>query len=78
MSPAETDTLRTLAVRLAAEAAALHRAGRGRVLHVETKGSPTDHVSEVDRDAERVIVEGLQKVRGGVTVNPKPFVVPTI
>jgi len=26
---------------------------------------------------EKVIVEGLQKVRGGITVNPKPFVVPT-
>jgi membrane fusion protein (multidrug efflux system) len=28
------------------------------------------------KPGERVIVEGLQKVRGGMTVNPKPFVAP--
>jgi myo-inositol-1(or 4)-monophosphatase len=63
MSPAEIDTLRALALRLAADAAAVHRAGRGRDLHVETKGSPTDHVSEVDREAERVIVDGIAAAR---------------
>src|SRR5215470_12463078 len=26
---------------------------------------------------ERVVAEGLQKVRGGLTVNPKPFIMPT-
>ncbi|HEV7731841.1 MAG TPA: inositol monophosphatase family protein [Candidatus Binatia bacterium] len=55
--------LRTLAVRLAAEAAAVHRAGRAGVLHVETKSSRTDLVSEVDREAERVIVDGIRRVR---------------
>jgi myo-inositol-1(or 4)-monophosphatase len=63
MSPAEIDTIRALAVRLAAEAAAVHRAGRGRDLRVETKGSPTDHVSEVDRDAERIVVAGIEAAR---------------
>src|SRR5262245_52218786 len=63
MTPAEIDSLRALAVRLGAEAAAVHRAGRGRDLHVETKGSPTDHVSEVDRDAERLIVAGIVAAR---------------
>lgn len=29
------------------------------------------------KPGERVIVEGVQKVRGGMTINPKPFVVPT-
>ncbi len=59
----DDDALRTLAVRLAAEAAAVHRAGRERVLHVETKSSRTDLVSEVDREAERVIVDGIRRAR---------------
>ncbi len=63
MSPAEVETLRALAVRLAAQAAAVHRAGLGRNLQVETKGSPTDHVSEVDRDAERLVVDGIAAAR---------------
>jgi myo-inositol-1(or 4)-monophosphatase len=63
MSPAEIDTLRALAVRLAADAAVIHRAGRGRDLRVETKGSPTDHVSEVDREAERIVVAGIEAAR---------------
>lgn len=29
------------------------------------------------KPGEKVVVEGLQKVRGGVIVNPRPFVVPT-
>ncbi|MCW5890146.1 MAG: inositol monophosphatase [bacterium] len=57
------EPLRDLAVRLATEAAAVHRAGLGRVLHVETKASPTDHVSEVDREAERVVVAGIAAAR---------------
>lgn len=57
------ESLRDLAVRLAGEAAAVHRAGVGRALHVETKGSRTDHVSEIDREAERVIVAGLAAAR---------------
>lgn len=57
------EPLRDLAVRLAADAAAVHRAGRGRALHVETKGSRTDHVSEIDREAERLIVAGIDAAR---------------
>jgi myo-inositol-1(or 4)-monophosphatase len=63
MSPAELDALCDLAVRFAAEAAAVNRAGFGRSLHVETKGSRTDHVSEVDRDAERLVVAGIAAAR---------------
>lgn len=52
-----------LAVRLAAEAAAVHRGGRGRELRVETKSSRTDVVSEIDREAERVLVAGILRER---------------
>jgi myo-inositol-1(or 4)-monophosphatase len=52
-----------LAVRLAAEAAEVHRAGRDRELRVETKSSRTDLVSEVDREAERIIVAGIRRER---------------
>lgn len=55
--------LGALAIRLAAAAAAVHRDGRTRALRVETKSSHTDLVSEVDREAERVIVEGIRAVR---------------
>lgn len=55
--------LGALAIRLAAAAAAVHRDGRTRALRVETKSSHTDLVSEVDREAERVIVDGIRAVR---------------
>jgi membrane fusion protein, multidrug efflux system len=29
------------------------------------------------KPGERVVAEGLQKVRGGMIVNPKPYVIPT-
>ena len=48
---------------LAREAGQVHRRGLERTLHVETKSSSTDLVSEVDRESERVIVERLSAVR---------------
>lgn len=63
MSPADVDALRVLAIRLAAEGAAVHRDGLGRSLRVATKGSRTDQVSEVDHEAERRIVAGIAAVR---------------
>jgi myo-inositol-1(or 4)-monophosphatase len=59
----EDADLCALAVRLAAAAAEVHRAGRGRELRVDTKTSRTDLVSEVDREAERVIVDGIRRER---------------
>ncbi len=41
----------------------MHAAGRRDTLRVETKSSPTDLVSQVDREAERVIVDQLAKLR---------------
>jgi myo-inositol-1(or 4)-monophosphatase len=54
-----------LAVRLAAAAAEVHRAGRGRELRIETKTSRTDLVSEIDREAERILVDGIRSERPG-------------
>lgn len=54
-----------LALRVAAEAAAVHREGFGRLHAIETKTSPTDLVSEVDRAAERIIVSAIKGVRPG-------------
>jgi myo-inositol-1(or 4)-monophosphatase len=59
----DVEALGALAVRLAAEAAAVHHAGRWRTLRVETKSSRTDLVSEVDREAERVVVDGIRAAR---------------
>ena len=55
--------LATLAVDLAAAAGQVHRRGLEGPFRVEIKSSPTDLVSEVDREAERVIVERLKSVR---------------
>jgi len=52
-----------LATRAARAGAAVHRAGLGRVQQVTAKASPTDVVTEVDREAERVIVGVLTAVR---------------
>jgi myo-inositol-1(or 4)-monophosphatase len=56
-------TLCAFAVRLAAEAARVHRAGRGRDLRVETKTARTDLVSEIDREAERILVDSIRRER---------------
>ena len=59
----DLDALQTLAMRIGAEAAAVHRAGYGRAHLVDTKSSPTDMVSEVDREAERVMVSAIKRER---------------
>ena len=55
--------LLTLAVQLAAEAAAVHRTALRREHRVAMKTSPTDLVSEVDHQAERVLVSALTRTR---------------
>ena len=52
-----------LAVQAARAAARVHRDGLGRVQQVDVKSSPTDVVTEVDREAERVIVDTILAVR---------------
>jgi myo-inositol-1(or 4)-monophosphatase len=48
-----------LAVRAARAGARVHRDGLGRVQEITAKSSPTDVVTEVDREAERVIVDTI-------------------
>jgi len=62
MSP-PLDDLRDLAIHAAAEAAAVHRHHRRGVLVVTTKASPTDVVTEADREAERLIVQAIAAAR---------------
>jgi myo-inositol-1(or 4)-monophosphatase len=50
-------------VDLARRAAAVHRAGLDRRQTYDQKTSATDLVSDVDREAERVIVDGLRRAR---------------
>ncbi len=59
MPSPDLNELLELAKRLAAQAAAIHRQGQGHAHRVDTKSSRTDVVTEVDRDAERAIVEAL-------------------
>ncbi|MGI8759151.1 MAG: inositol monophosphatase family protein [Acidimicrobiales bacterium] len=61
-----TDELLDLAARLAGEAAALLVGTKGRRLSsIATKTSDTDMVTEMDRAAEQLIVEGLRAARPG-------------
>jgi myo-inositol-1(or 4)-monophosphatase len=59
----ELEELRELAVRLARKATRLHQARADNVNVIATKSTPTDFVSEVDRDAERLLVEVLHRER---------------
>ncbi len=52
-----------LATGLAQAAGRVHADGRRGVLRVETKSTPTDPVSQIDREAERLIVEGIAAAR---------------
>lgn len=52
-----------LAVDLAREAGRVHVDGRRGALRIETKSSPTDLVSQVDRECERLIVARLNEKR---------------
>lgn len=62
-APPRTRALLALATGLAQEAAHVHREGLRGALRVETKSSPTDLVSHVDREAERLIVARLRERR---------------
>jgi myo-inositol-1(or 4)-monophosphatase len=59
------DELLVLALTLAAQAASVHRDGRGRVLASATKSSATDVVTEVDHRAEALVLEGVRRHRPG-------------
>jgi myo-inositol-1(or 4)-monophosphatase len=48
-----------LAIRAARAGVHVHRAGLSRVLTVDAKSTPTDVVTEVDREAEQVIVDAI-------------------
>jgi myo-inositol-1(or 4)-monophosphatase len=62
--PALTDELLTLARRLATEAGEFLLDGfRGERVAIETKSSSNDMVSEMDRGAERMLVDGILAAR---------------
>jgi len=63
MSEIDTSPLLDLAVAVARRAGDLLVSGRPRTLDVDTKSSPTDVVTEMDRAAERLIVAALNAAR---------------
>ena len=67
-APPHLRELAGLADDLACAAGEVHAEGRRGALRVETKSSPTDLVSQVDRQAERLIVERLRASRPGDAV----------
>jgi len=62
-APLHLQELLALATDLAAAAGQVHDEGMRSALRIETKSSPTDLVSQVDREAERLIVERLRELR---------------
>jgi myo-inositol-1(or 4)-monophosphatase len=62
-APRDLRELLDLASDLALQAGRIHAEGRRDVLTLETKSSPTDVVSQVDREAEHLIVERLRAER---------------
>ena len=62
-APEEQRELLALARELALEAGRLHADGRSESLRLETKSSPTDLVSQIDREAEALIVRRLREAR---------------
>ena len=62
------DPLLDVAVEAARRAGALLADGQGEAVHVETKSSATDMVSEMDRGAEALIRAVLTEQRPGDTV----------
>src|SRR6266702_1146250 len=60
---ANLDELLALAVELSERAADVHRQGLAGSQTFDSKTSATDLVSDVDREAERVIVEGIRQAR---------------
>lgn len=67
MTPAAVDPaeLRQIAISIAREAGALLASRRGEHLVADTKSSPTDAVTEVDRASEALIVRRLSEMRPG-------------
>lgn len=61
-SPDPEEILR-LAVELAMAAAEVHADGRRVLLRVDEKGSPFNLVTDIDREAERVIGDGIVRAR---------------
>jgi myo-inositol-1(or 4)-monophosphatase len=64
-APAQSRELLALASDLALQAGRIHAEGRRSVLTIETKSSPTDVVSQVDKEAEALIVDRLRAERPG-------------
>jgi myo-inositol-1(or 4)-monophosphatase len=62
-APSELRALLALASDLALQAGRIHAEGRRHALTIETKSSPTDVVSQVDKEAERLIVDRLREQR---------------
>jgi myo-inositol-1(or 4)-monophosphatase len=62
-APAELRELLALASDLALQAGRIHTEGRRSALTIETKSSPTDVVSQVDKEAERLVVDRLRADR---------------
>ena len=56
---ADLSELRALAIELADRAAAIHQQGRERGFEIDEKSAAGDLVTEVDRAAERAIVDGI-------------------
>jgi len=61
--PHDLEALLSLAKKLAALAASIHRQALSHIHVVSTKSSRTDVVTEVDREAERAVVELLTQER---------------
>ena len=61
LSPTELNHLHTLAVDLARQAAEVHVRRKTGV--VTSKSTPTDPISDVDREAETLIVTGIRDSR---------------
>lgn len=62
-APLPLRELLALASDLARDAGQVHVAGMRSALRIETKSTPTDLVSQVDREAEHLIVSRLAKLR---------------
>jgi myo-inositol-1(or 4)-monophosphatase len=62
-APSHLRELLALASDLAREAGQIHSDGVTRALRIETKSSPTDLVSQIDKESERLIVERLGELR---------------
>jgi myo-inositol-1(or 4)-monophosphatase len=62
-APPLLQELLALATDLASDAGQVHAEGMRGTLRIETKSSPTDLVSQIDRAAERLIVERLTELR---------------